>query len=64
VNSNIAPGCAVDGAVVHSVLMPGVRIEKGAVVENAVILTGVVVRAGAVIKQCVLTDQAAVEIAK
>ena len=37
-NSLVSPGCAIRGTVEHSVLGPGVTVERGAVVRGAVVL--------------------------
>lgn len=37
-NSVLSRGCIIDGTVEHSVLSPGVIVEKGAVVRNSVIM--------------------------
>jgi glucose-1-phosphate adenylyltransferase len=37
-NSLVSPGCAIRGTVDHSVLGPGVTVERGAVVRDAVVL--------------------------
>ncbi len=46
-DSLLAPGCAVGGTVVRSVLGPGVVVEPGAHVEDAVLFADVVVERGA-----------------
>lgn len=43
----LAPGCDISGTVVHSVLGPGVRVDKGAHVQDCVIFSDVHIRAGA-----------------
>ena len=60
-NSLLSPGCRVEGAVVRSVLAPGVRVEPGSRVEDSVILEDVVVRAGASIRRAVVDTRATVE---
>ena len=45
--SLLSPGCVVEGTVRRSVLSPGVRVARGAVVEDCVLLDDVVVEAGA-----------------
>jgi len=46
VNSLVAEGCRIEGAVVNSVLFPGVVVEKGAVVRNCILFKETVVREG------------------
>ena len=55
-NSMITDGCRIKGAVKHSILFAGVRVEKGAVIEDAVIMGGTVVKAGAVVKHCIVAE--------
>lgn len=45
--SAISPGCFIAGTVVHSVLSPGVRVEKDAVVEDSIIMHDSTVSSGA-----------------
>lgn len=42
-NSVIADGCVIEGTVKNSILFRGVRIEKGAVVENSIVMQDAVV---------------------
>ena len=51
-SSLVAAGCVIEGTVVNSVLSPGVRVKKGAVVSNAVIF-----------EDCVLEEDAKVDLA-
>jgi glucose-1-phosphate adenylyltransferase len=46
-DSLLSPGCVVEGTVRRSVLSPGVRVARGAVVEDCVLFEDVVVEAGA-----------------
>lgn len=55
-NSLIADGCVIDGEVRDSVLFRGVRVGKGAVVENCVILQDGQIRPGCRLKY-VITDK-------
>ena len=49
-NSIIADGCIIDGTVKNSILFRGVRIKKGAVVDNCILMQGVEVRENAKLK--------------
>ena len=49
------------GTVEHSVIFPGVRVGKGAVVRNSVLLPSAVVEDGAVVNYAILAQHAAVE---
>jgi glucose-1-phosphate adenylyltransferase len=57
VNSMASNGCIINGTVMNSVLSPGVRVEKGAVVRDSVILNDTVIRAGALVDRCILDKQ-------
>ncbi|HEY3310575.1 MAG TPA: glucose-1-phosphate adenylyltransferase [Anaerolineales bacterium] len=54
VKSMVSNGCVIAGTVINSVLSPGVRVEKGAVVRDSVIMNDTVIRAGAEVSCCVL----------
>jgi len=56
-DSLICNGCVVDGTVMNSVLSPGVRVERGALVSNSVIMNDTVIRAGALVDKCVLDKE-------
>jgi glucose-1-phosphate adenylyltransferase len=47
----------IDGTVVNSVLSPGVRVERGALVSNSIIMNDTVIRAGAQVDKCVLDKE-------
>lgn len=55
-NSMVTDGCRVDGCVKHSILFTGVRVERGAIVEDAVVMGNTVVGAGAVLKHCIIGE--------
>jgi glucose-1-phosphate adenylyltransferase len=52
--SLVSPGCALDGAVIRSLLSPGVRIGRGARVEESILFDGVTVGAGAVVRRAIV----------
>jgi glucose-1-phosphate adenylyltransferase len=56
-DSLVSNGCVVDGTVIHSVLAPGVCVERGAVVRDSVIMNDTVIRAGAMVDRCVLDKE-------
>jgi len=56
-DSLICNGCVIDGTVVNSVLSPGVRVERGALVSNSVVMNDTVIRAGALVDKCVLDKE-------
>ena len=55
-NSIVADGCVIDGTVKNSVLFRGVKVEKGAVVENCILMQGTAVGANAGLA-CVISDK-------
>lgn len=55
-NSLIADGCTIEGTVVNSILARGVRVAKGAKVENCILLQRTDVQEGAVLR-CAITDK-------
>ena len=52
-DSLLSRGCIINGTVAHSLLSPGVIVEKGAVVRNAVIMHDCVIREKAVVENVV-----------
>jgi len=56
-SSLLSNGCVINGTVVNSVLSPGVRVERGAVVRDSVIMSDTRIDAGAVINCCVLDKE-------
>ena len=60
-HSMVCNGCEIEGQVIHSVLSPGVTVEKGAVVRNSVLLPDSFVGAGACLEHVILNEQASVE---
>jgi len=57
VHSLITDGCTIEGTVEYSVLSPGVRIERGAVVRGSIIMTDAVIHAGAMVDLGILDKQ-------
>lgn len=53
-NCIVGDGCILKGNAVHSVLFRGVRVEKGAQVEDCVIMQDAVIEEGAEVKCCIL----------
>jgi glucose-1-phosphate adenylyltransferase len=56
--SLISNGCIIQGTVINSVLSPGVRVERGAVVRDSVIMNDTTIKAGAQVDRCVLGKEA------
>ncbi len=57
--SMVSHGCVIDGTVEHSILSPGVRVERGAVVRDSIIMFDTVVGANAVLDR-VISDKEAI----
>ena len=57
IKSMVSNGCVVNGTVINSILSPGVRVEKGALVCDSVIMNDTVIRSGAKVTRCVLDKQ-------
>lgn len=55
-NSLIADGCEIEGEVINSILFRGVRVKRGAVVENSIIMQDSVIEENAKIN-CVIADK-------
>ena len=55
-NAAISPGCVIEGTVIRSVLSPGVRVEKSAVVKDSVLMHDTHLEPGARFDQ-VITDK-------
>jgi glucose-1-phosphate adenylyltransferase len=53
-SSMISSGAVIEGTVINSVLSPGVRVKKGAVVTNSVIFEDVVIEENAVVDLAIL----------
>jgi glucose-1-phosphate adenylyltransferase len=53
-HSLITDGCLIEGTVEYSVLSPGVRVERGAVVRHSIVMGDSVIRAGAMVDHAIL----------
>ena len=53
-NALIAPGCRVDGEVEHSILFPGVRVERAACVRDSILLQDAVIGSGSRIEYAII----------
>ena len=56
-HSLISEGCIIEGSVEFSVLSPGVRVRRGAVVRHSVVLNDSDIREGAVVDRCIIDKQ-------
>jgi glucose-1-phosphate adenylyltransferase len=54
--SLISNGCVIHGEVINSVLSPGVRVERGAVVRDSIVMLNTVVGADAVVDRCLVDE--------
>ncbi len=59
-HSLITDGCVIEGTVEYSVLSPGVRVARGAVVRNSIVLTDTEIKAGAVVDRSIIDKQVVV----
>jgi glucose-1-phosphate adenylyltransferase len=53
-HSLITDGCTIEGTVEYSILSPGVRVARGAVVKQSIIMPDTVIEAGAVVDKCIV----------
>ncbi|MGQ9815905.1 MAG: glucose-1-phosphate adenylyltransferase, partial [Candidatus Roseilinea sp.] len=53
-HSLITDGCVIEGSVEYSVLSPGVRVHRGAVVRYSIIMTDAVIEPGAVVDHSIV----------
>jgi glucose-1-phosphate adenylyltransferase len=59
-DSIISQGCRIFGKVTHSVLSPGVIVEKGATVTDSVLMSGVRISEGASVSHAILDESVTV----
>jgi glucose-1-phosphate adenylyltransferase len=59
-HSLITDGCTIEGTVEYSILSPGVRVARGAVVKQSIILPDAVIEAGAVVDKCIIDKNAVI----
>ncbi len=59
-NSIVADGCEVDGKLEFSILFPGVKIGKGAVINSSIIMPGTVIGDGAVVQYAIVSENTVV----
>ncbi|MBR4074650.1 MAG: glucose-1-phosphate adenylyltransferase, partial [Firmicutes bacterium] len=53
-NSSVTEGCSIHGTVENSIIFPGVKVGKGAVVSNSVIMPDCVIEEGAVVEYSIV----------
>lgn len=59
-HSLITDGCVIEGTVEYSVLSPGVRVARGAVVRNSIILTDTNIKVGAIVDRSIVDKRVTV----
>ena len=59
-NALVTEGCEVYGAVEHSVLFAGVKVEEGAKIEDAVVMPRVTVGRGSVVRRAIIAENAVI----
>ena len=59
-NSLIADGCEVNGMLEFSILFPGVKVGKGAVINSSIIMPNAVIEDGAVIQYAIVSENTAI----
>lgn len=58
--SLISHGCIIEGQVEHSVLSPGVRVCRGAVIKDSIVMFDTVIGKNTVVDHCILDKEVAV----
>jgi glucose-1-phosphate adenylyltransferase len=59
-HSLVTDGCVIEGTVEYSVLAPGVKVGRGAVVRNSIILTDTIIENGAIVDRTIIDKQVVV----
>lgn len=59
-HSLITDGCTIEGTVEYSVLSPGVKVSRGAVVRYSIIMGDAVIEPGAMVDHCILDKNAVI----
>jgi glucose-1-phosphate adenylyltransferase len=57
VNSVVSHGCVIEGYVENSVLSPGVRVEKFAVVKNSILMSNTRIGYHSIVDECILDER-------
>ena len=60
-HSLITDGCVIEGTVEYSVLSPGVKVGRGAVVRNSIVLTDCTIEAGAMVDRSIIDKEVTVQ---
>jgi len=59
-DSAVSPGCVIKGRVCHSVLSPGVIVEKGAFISDSIIMHDAVIKSGTSVSRCIIDKRVAI----
>jgi glucose-1-phosphate adenylyltransferase len=59
--SLISNGCVIHGEVINSILSPGVRVERGAVVRDSIVMLNTVIGADAVVDRCLVDEHVRID---
>ena len=59
-HSLITDGCVIEGSVEYSVLGPGVKVGRGAIVRQSILLTDAVIEPGAIIDRAIIDKRAVI----
>jgi glucose-1-phosphate adenylyltransferase len=59
-NSLISNGCKIYGRVSHSILAPGVTVEKGAEISDSIVLPNAVIKSGARVRAAIVDNKAVI----
>ena len=60
-HSLITDGCIIEGTIEYSVLSPGVKVGRGAVVRNSIVLTDSIIEAGAMVDRSVIDKEVVIQ---
>jgi len=60
-NCLISSGCIIEGNVEHSILSPGVRVAKGAIVRDSIIMADTIIGRGSIVDYSILDKEVVVE---
>lgn len=61
VHSLISRGCLINGECVHSVISPGVKIHKGAVIRNSIIMNDTEIHGGCIVDNAIVDKSVVID---
>jgi glucose-1-phosphate adenylyltransferase len=59
--SIVSEGCHLYGTVINSILFPGVRVEKNAVIKDSIIMSNSVIKENSIVERTIIDEEAVVE---